>query len=160
MTARHRFPDLVRAVVDGLGMAMRDYYSEMGALPKEVSLSGGVVRSASIKQILGASINANVRMFTHEETGAAGATTMSAVAIGAFDNMEPCIRTWVSPLLSDKEEPEAKLAGYYYQVYDVFDAARGQMEGMWEKMDRLHCSPNRLFEKNQSDTTLSKSFFK
>ena len=42
---RHRFPDLLRAVVEGLGMAMRDCYAAMGPLPSELRLTGGAARS-------------------------------------------------------------------------------------------------------------------
>jgi erythritol kinase len=45
LSSRHRFPDLVRAVVEGLGMATRDCYAAMGHLPNELRVSGGAARS-------------------------------------------------------------------------------------------------------------------
>lgn len=157
LNARHRFPDLVRAVVEGLGMAMRDCYSEMGALPKEVRLSGGAVRSASLRQILSACVHANVRMSMREEAGAAGAAMMAAVAIGAFENMEACIQAWVTPLLSDRELPDSKLAGHYNQVFQVFAEERHQMASIWPKVESLHFSSNQLFEQPQADMSSPKS---
>lgn len=41
LSSNHRFPDLVRAVAEGLGMAMRDCYGAMGPLPSELRLTGG-----------------------------------------------------------------------------------------------------------------------
>ena len=43
------FPDLLRAVVEGLGFAARDCYAAMGALPSELRLTGGAARSRSLR---------------------------------------------------------------------------------------------------------------
>ena len=45
LSSGHRFPDLLRAVVEGLGLAARDCYAAMGALPSELRLTGGAARS-------------------------------------------------------------------------------------------------------------------
>lgn len=157
LTSRHRFPDLVRAVVEGLGMAMRDCYSEMGALPKEVRLSGGAVRSPILRQILGASVSANVRMSLRDEAGAAGAAMMSAVAIGAYANMESCINTWVSPLLAEQEAPSLSLANHYNDVFDAFCEERYRLSGTWQKIDALRKSSNASFEAIKADQVVATS---
>src|SRR5581483_3322755 len=44
LSSAHRFPDLVRAVIEGLGMAARDCYAAMGPSSSEVRLTGGACR--------------------------------------------------------------------------------------------------------------------
>lgn len=137
LTARHRYPDLVRAVVEGLGMAMRDCYQAMGPLPTELRLSGGAVRSARLRGILGASIAASVKVSAREEAGAAGAAMMSAVAIGAFPDMESCIDTWVAPLLGDSEDADRPLSEHYARLFQVFQKQRQQLPDTWCGLDAL-----------------------
>src|SRR5690606_13416945 len=91
LSSRDRFPELVRAVVEGLGMATRDCYAAMGEMPGELRLTGGAARSRALRSTLSAALNAPVRVSAREEAGAAGAAMMAAVAIGAYTDMEACI---------------------------------------------------------------------
>ncbi|TGN36203.1 carbohydrate kinase, partial [Paracoccus liaowanqingii] len=70
LSAGHRYPDLVRAVAEGLGMAMRDCYAAMGPLPSELRLTGGAARSPALRSILSASLGAPVRVSARDEAGA------------------------------------------------------------------------------------------
>src|SRR5690606_21862158 len=106
LSLNHSFPDLVRAVAEGLGHAMRDCYAEMGPAPSELRLTGGAARSARLRAIFAASVGAPVRVSLRDEAGAAGAAMMAAVAIGAYPDMRSCIDTWVTPLLSAPEQPD------------------------------------------------------
>jgi erythritol kinase (D-erythritol 1-phosphate-forming) len=105
LSSRHRFPDLVRAVVEGLGMATRDCYAAMGHLPNELRVSGGAARSKALRNTLGAAVGGAVRVSSREEAGAAGASMMAAVAIGAYRTMDDCIEDWVTPELGAAEPP-------------------------------------------------------
>ena len=49
LSSGHRFPDLLRAVVEGLGLAARDCYAAMGELPSELRLTGGAARSRALR---------------------------------------------------------------------------------------------------------------
>src|SRR5690606_8265449 len=91
LSSRDRFPELVRSVVEGLGMATRDCYSAMGEIPSELRITGGAARSRALRSTLSAALNAPVRVSAREEAGAAGAAMMAAVAIGAYTDMEACI---------------------------------------------------------------------
>ncbi|MCF3973497.1 FGGY-family carbohydrate kinase [Paracoccus salsus] len=131
LSTGHRFPDLVRAVAEGLGMAMRDCYAAMGPLPGELRLTGGAARSGALRGILSASLNAPVRVSDRDEAGAAGAAMMAAVAIGAYPDMEACIAEWVTPLLAEAERPDAQLVGAYDRLFHVFSASRGDLAATW-----------------------------
>lgn len=129
-----RYADLVRAVTEGLGMAMRDCYAAMGSLPQELRLTGGAARSKGLRAILGSAINAKVRTSAREEAGAAGAAMMAAVAIGAYPDMNACIAEWVTPLLSAPEDPDPQLVATYDRLFPAFLAARSTCPPVWEAL--------------------------
>ncbi|MFN3275738.1 MAG: FGGY family carbohydrate kinase [Paracoccus sp. (in: a-proteobacteria)] len=130
----HRYPDLVRAVAEGLGMAMRDCYAAMGPLPSELRLTGGAARSRGLRAILSASLNAPVRVSDRDEAGAAGAAMMAAVAIGVYPDMEACIAEWVTPLLGAPEAPDPALAASYARLFPAFTAARSALPPVWDAL--------------------------
>ena len=132
--SRHRFPDLLRAVVEGLGMATRDCYGAMGEMPSELRLTGGAARSRALRAVLGASVEAPVRVSAREEAGAAGAAMMAAVAIGAFPDMDACIAEWVTPLLAESEPPDPELIRTYRRLYGAYAAARHALDPVWKQM--------------------------
>lgn len=134
LSAGHRYPDLVRAVTEGLGMAMRDCYAAMGPLPSELRLTGGAARSRSLRGILSASLNAPVRVSDRDEAGAAGAAMMAAVAIGAYPDMEGCIAEWVTPLLGAAEAPDPELVAAYARLFPAFSASRQALPPAWDAL--------------------------
>lgn len=131
ITSGHRFSDLLRSVVEGLGMAARDCYAAMETKPKELRITGGAARSASLRQILSAAVNAPVRVSAREEAGAAGCAMMAAVAIGTYPTMEACIADWVTPLLGDVEAPDPDLAEIYDDLFDNYQRSRKALKPTW-----------------------------
>ena len=131
LTSHHRFPDLVRAVVEGLGLAARDCYAAMGPLPRELRLTGGAARSRQLRAILGGAVQARVRVSEREEAGAAGAAMMAAVAIGAYPSMDTCIAQWVTPLLGPAEAPDPGLVATYEGLFPAYVTARGALAPVW-----------------------------
>ncbi|OLP53129.1 carbohydrate kinase [Rhizobium rhizosphaerae] len=134
LSVRHRFPDLVRAVVEGLGLATRDCYAAMGALPPELRLSGGAARSAALRGTLSAAVGAPVRVSHREEAGAAGASMMAAVAIGAYPTMDACIADWVDPGLGQAEPPAAEEAARMDRLYTAYRQIRQGIAPSWETL--------------------------
>lgn len=136
LSAGHRYPDLVRAVAEGLGLAMRDCYAAMGPLPSELRLTGGAARSPALRRILSAALDAPVRVSDRDEAGAAGAAMMAAVAIGAYRDMDACIAEWVTPLLRAPEAPDPHLAATYARLFPAFAATRAALPPVWAAMAR------------------------
>ncbi|OYX42582.1 MAG: carbohydrate kinase [Rhodobacterales bacterium 32-67-9] len=136
----HRFPDLIRAVIEGLGLAAHDCYAAMGEMPAEVRLTGGAARSPGLRGILAAAIGAPTRISAREEAGAAGAAMMSAVAIGAYPDMEACIADWVVPELGAPEEPDPAAVRTYARLYPAYRKTRLALAPVWanlaERQDR------------------------
>lgn len=134
LSSGHRFPDLIRAVVESLGMAARDCYGAMDELPKELRLTGGAARSRALRGILAAAVGAPVRVSAREEAGAAGCAMMAAVAIGAYSDMESCVSEWGTPLLGDAEMPEPDLQATYSELYPAYAKAREALEPVWDRL--------------------------
>jgi erythritol kinase len=134
LNSTHRFPHLVRAVVEGLGMAARDCYGAMGEVPAEVRLTGGAARSRALRDILAASLDRPVRTSAREEAGAAGAAMMAAVAVGMYPSMEACVAEWVTPGLGAPEAPDPGLARRYAALYPPYRQAREVLVPVWEAL--------------------------
>jgi erythritol kinase len=134
LSSSHRFPDLMRAVIEGLGLAARDCYGAMGQVPGEVRLTGGAARSRAFRNIFSAAVDRPVRASAREEAGAAGAAMMAAVAIGAYPDMNACIAEWVTPLLGAIECPEPALARIYAGTYPAYRQAREDLPPVWARL--------------------------
>jgi erythritol kinase (D-erythritol 1-phosphate-forming) len=130
----HRFPDLVRGVIEGLGLAARDCYGAMGALPSEVRLTGGAARSAALRSVLAAAVGAPTRVSSRAEAGAAGAAMMAAVATGVYPTMDACISAWVTPELGAAEANDPHLTSLYARRYPAYRAARLALEPVWDDL--------------------------
>lgn len=128
----HRFPDLVRAVIEGLGLAARDCYAAMGEMPSELRLTGGAARSAALRGILSAAVGAPTRVSARDEAGAAGAAMMAAVATGLYPDMHACIAKWVTPALGPPEPYDPDLTALYARRFPSYRAARLALEPVWE----------------------------
>lgn len=137
LSLRHGFADMVRAVVEGLGFAARDCYGGTGGAPREVRLTGGAARSATLRRILGAALDAPVRASLRDEAGAAGAAMLAAVGIGQYASMDDALAEWVAPLLKEAEPPDAELAGRYAALFPAYREARGALPPVWSKMARI-----------------------
>ena len=136
LSSEHRFPDMIRAVVEGLGLAARDCYAAMGEAPSEIRLTGGAARSETLRGIFSAATGAPVRTSSRAEAGAAGAAMMAAVAIGAYPDMEACIADWVTPNLSAPEPPDPELSEVFERTYPAYRMAREALTPVWAAMSR------------------------
>jgi len=132
LSAAHRFPDVIRAVIEGLGMATRDCYGAMGEMPRELRLTGGAARSGALRQVLAAALDTPVRVSERGEAGAAGCAMMAAVAIGAFDTMDACIARWTTPLLGPPEAPDPGLVPVYDRLFTNYRHARDGLAPVWD----------------------------
>ncbi|WP_121629442.1 FGGY-family carbohydrate kinase [Tropicibacter alexandrii] len=131
LNSTHRFADILRAVIEGLGMAARDCYAAMGDMPNELRLTGGAARSPALRRVLAAALNTPVRVSAREEAGAAGCAMMAAVAIGAYPDMDACIAEWTTPLLGQAESPDPGLVPTYDDLFTAYRDARQALAPTW-----------------------------
>jgi erythritol kinase len=137
LRARHRYWDLMRAVIEGLAFAARDCYAAMGVLPRDVRITGGAARSRALGTILGAALDCNIRICSRAEAGAAGAAMIAAVATGCYKNMAACAEEWVSPHLSAPQAPDPALAARYAKLFPVYLDARLGSQPVWKQLAAL-----------------------
>jgi erythritol kinase (D-erythritol 1-phosphate-forming) len=137
LRSRHGYWDLMRAVMEGLAFAARDCYAAIGALPRDVRLTGGAARSRALGAILGAALGSNIRVCNREEAGAAGAAMIAAVATGAYADMTACAEAWVTPHLGDAQAPDACLAKRYDRMFPAYVEARLASRPLWKRFAAL-----------------------
>jgi erythritol kinase len=127
----HGYADLVRGVVEGLAMAARDCYTAMGGVPPEIRLSGGAARSAGVRRIMGEVLGSPVRRALREETGAAGAAMIAAVATRMQPDMESCIKIWVTPRLGSPEIPDGRAIRARANRFSAYRLVRESLPPAW-----------------------------
>jgi len=142
LTHRTNFIDLVRAVYDGLVLAARDCYAAMGPLPEEIRIAGGAARSKALKVLLASALGVPVRESVREESGAAGAAMMAAIAIGAIPDMASAVDKWVTPSLRGIVQLDPALKARYDQLFPIYVKARQAMPPVWADLaaarNRIH----------------------
>jgi len=134
LRTRHGYWDLMRAVMEGLAFAARDCYAAMGALPRDVRITGGAARSRALGAILGAALECNVRVCSRGEAGAAGAAMIAAVATGLYPDMTACTDVWVRPYLAAPQTPDAALASHYARLFPAYLEARLAARPVWKQL--------------------------
>ena len=132
---------LARAVYEGLGLATRDCYAAMGALPSEVRVTGGGARSTTLREILSATLGATVRTVDRAESGAAGAAMIAAIQLGVYEELETCVADWVTPYLGDSIEFDPESSPVYDPLYSIYARARENMRPTWREMANTKKGP-------------------
>jgi erythritol kinase len=144
LRSRHGYWDLMRAVMEGLAFAARDCYAAMGALPRDVRMTGGAARSRALGAILGSVLGSQVRVCHREEAGAAGAAMIAAVATGAYSDMTACAEEWVTPHLGEPQAPDAGLAKRYDQMFPAYVEARIASRPLWKQLAALRAGDDHV----------------
>lgn len=134
ISTQHRFPDLMRAVFEGIACAARDCYNAMGPMPTEVRITGGAARSQVLRTIIASTLNASTRTSTREEAGAAGAAMMATVAVGHYQHMDDCVGDWVNPLVGGLESPDPDLVEIYKHSFSDYVKTHKALRPVWHGM--------------------------
>lgn len=133
----HGFGDMVRSVFNGLALASRDCYTQMGPLPQRVRLTGGAARSAALRGILGGALGASIQTSEREEAGAAGAAMIAAVSLGIYETMDHCVRDWVTPYQRPPEQPDAEMVRYFDAVFPVYRQSWAALRPVWHSQAEI-----------------------
>ena len=144
LRSRHRYGDLMRGVMEGLAFAARDCYAAIGALPRDVRITGGAAKSRALGAILGAALDREVRICSRAEAGAAGAAMIAAVAIDAHPDMRACAEQWVTPHLSAPQSPDATLAKRYASIFPTYLDARLASRPVWKQLAALRAGDDHV----------------
>ncbi|PDT49856.1 FGGY-family carbohydrate kinase [Sinorhizobium fredii] len=134
LSSTHGFGDMVRAVFDGLALAARDCYAEMGPLPECIRLTGGAARSASLRRILGGALGASIQTSERDEAGAAGVAMIAAVSLGIYPSMADCVGDWVRPHQRLAEPADAELVRRYDALFPAYQQSRLALRPVWHAL--------------------------
>ena len=143
LNSKHRFGDMMAAVVEGLALAARDCYGAMNGPsgpPQEIRLTGGAARSAALRHVFANTLGAKLRTCAREEAGAAGAAMMAAVSIGHYETMHDCVNAWVNPYLSDLEDFDPEVKETMDKVFETYQSSRQALSNVWTAQARLRQS--------------------
>jgi xylulokinase len=120
LTSRHARGDLVRAVLEGVTLTMRqilDIFRSVGVEPARVRLGGGGARTALWRGLQADIYGLPVELPNTEEGPAFGAALMAGVGAGLWESLDrACAETL---RITDRAEPDPQRAALYDDLLGV-----------------------------------------
>jgi xylulokinase len=138
LTVRHQPPHLIRAVMEGVAMGLRDSLELIRAigLPvAEIRASGGGARSLLWRQILADLFRADVATVSTTEGAAFGAALLAGVGCDVFAGVERACDATIA--VTDRATPEPKRMQIYERVYEVYRDLYPAMRPAMHALDEL-----------------------
>ncbi len=120
LTTRHELGHLVRAVMEGVAMSLRDALDVMVAAgvdrPAQIRISGGGAKSPVWRQIVADVLDAEVATVNTTEGAAYGAALLAAVGAGWFESVDEAAARWIRVV--ESAPPQA--SGPYDELHEVY----------------------------------------
>ncbi len=126
---------LVRAVMEGVALAMVDCYDSLGADVDSVRITGGGARSRIWCEICAAAVNRPLSLPEVEETGALGVAMLAAVAAGVHPDLVSASDRMVR--IASTVDPDPELAARYGAAYPLFRDLGADLVPLWKHRARL-----------------------
>lgn len=133
----HTRADLLRAVYEGVALAIRDCYAAMGVPLAEVRLSGGGAKSRLWGQIIADCLGARVFVPAGGEFGAKGAALLAGTGIGWYAS--PRAAAQATDAIARRYTPDPARTAAYDHMYARYRAVREALQAVWR--DFPHPSP-------------------
>ncbi|MFG0260742.1 MAG: xylulokinase, partial [Phycisphaerales bacterium JB041] len=117
LTARHGRGHLVRAVVEGVTLTMRqilDIFSEVGVRASRIRLGGGGAKGAFWRQLQADIYGTPVELPNTEEGPAFGAALMAGVGSGVWDGLNAACAATIR--VTESRSPERASAEFYERL--------------------------------------------
>ncbi len=121
--------ELVRAVLEGTALSVRDCYAAMPVRVDETRLTGGGARSAEWSQIVADVLQKPILAPDVPESGALGAAMLAAVAIGHYADFDTATAHLVQ--LGRIYEPDPAAAAGYDDAYATYRAVLRPLGEVW-----------------------------
>lgn len=121
LTLRHGRGHLIRAVMEGVAMGLRDALEIMRTLGipvKQVRISGGGARSALWRQIVADVFGVEVATVTATEGAAYGAALLAGVGAGLYPTVEAACAATIG--IAGSTHPEVDRAAGYDRLYAIY----------------------------------------
>jgi sugar (pentulose or hexulose) kinase len=143
MSAENTRADLMRAVYEGIALAMRDCFACVGSPFDDVTLVGGGARSAFWTQMFADSAGKRMVIVEGSEFGARGAAILAGVGTGIFESFDAAMAATIRPVRV--YEPDPARAAVYEQLYELYYLLSRTSRDAWrlrrqiaDEVGRLH----------------------
>ncbi len=138
LTLRHTKAHMIRAVMEGVAMGLRDsleIIKDMGVELTQIRASGGGARSQLWRQI-----QADVTGWPHctinvDEGPALGVALLAGVGVGTYNSVAEACQATIAVV--DEVEPDAARQQWYQGYYQLYGQLYRQLEGSFEVRQRL-----------------------
>ncbi len=129
LTPEHGSEHLIRAVYEGLSLAVRDCVEHLPGEVTGVVASGGGTRSDLWCQLVADCLGRPVSVPAGSEPGAKGAALLLAVALEEYPSLSAASARMVTT--DRRYEPREAVAEQYAALYDLFSETRERMRPIW-----------------------------
>jgi len=131
LSLEHTHADLIRAVYEGVALAMCDCYRAMNQPMDEIILVGGGARSAFWAQMFADATGVRITVPSGSEYGARGAAILAGVGAGIFRSVGDAVDQMVRP--SAAYLPNARHHAAYQMLYSLYSALSRSAPPNWAR---------------------------
>ncbi|PID58209.1 hypothetical protein CSB45_03840 [candidate division KSB3 bacterium] len=124
-TTRH---DLLRAIYEGVALAIRDCYEAIG-VPDEIRLVGGGTKSDFWCRVIADCTGSRIAIPDGNEFGAKGAALLAAVGLGWFEDISEASQK--TSTIRRRYAPNSDLKAVYDAAYAVYRQLRIDLRASW-----------------------------
>ena len=121
--------DLVRAVLEGTALAIRDCYEAMPVPVREIRLTGGGARSPQWSQVVADVLQTEIVVPDVPESGALGVAMLAGVATGCFTDLGEAATALVAD--GRTHVPDPALAEVYDEAFGAYRRLLGPLRDVW-----------------------------
>lgn len=127
----HRQDHLIRAVYEGVALAMKDCYEHIPDTADTVYVGGGGAKSSFWCEMFADCTGAEFVVPSGEEFGAKGAALLAGTGVGIYDDIESAVQQTRSTEKSYSPDPEN--VELYDDLYEWYKLTRENMTDVWAK---------------------------
>lgn len=131
----HRQNHLIRAVYEGVALAMKDCYEHIPDTPDTVYVGGGGAKSDFWCQMFADCTGAEFVVPSGEEFGAKGAALLAGTGVGIYSNIESAVEQTQS--FEQTYKPDLENVEVYDGIYEWYRMARENMSDVWAKRSEI-----------------------
>ncbi|MFD1600361.1 FGGY-family carbohydrate kinase [Halobellus rarus] len=134
LSPNHSRADVLRAVYEGVALAMRDCYEHIETEADRIRMSGGGARSDLWCQLFADCIDAEIAVPTGDEFGARGVALLAGVGAGEIDDLASTVRETTT--YEQVWEPRDRYVRIYDEWYETYRETYEQMRAVWHRRAR------------------------
>ncbi len=127
----HTEEHLIRAVYEGVALAMKDCYEHIPDTPDEVYIAGGGAKSDFWCQMFADCTGADFSVPDGEEFGAKGAALLAGTGVGVYDDFETAIEE--TRTVGKSFSPDPTDVRRYDELYDWYKMTYEAMFDVWDR---------------------------